>query len=153
MTQSDFTFLYLYPGTIHTVEDQFAHLQLWTCDYQTVAGKLVHDFGLKGEVSIRMLLGGWVWEAFTKRHRQSFLKRLRDLGVKFEISVVMKGTSVLMIGTDRVKLARGLKLQRRKKVITREQTRDMILRLGRGEFPKPADDFEVALELDLLLAE
>ena len=134
-------------------DEKYVKLRLWQDSYDSVAGKLVHDFGLKGEISIQILRGGWVWEAFTERHRKSCLKRLRDLGVTFEVSVVMKGTSVLMIGTDRVKLARGIKLQRKKKVITKKQTRDMILRLGRGEFPKPADDFEVALELDLLLAE
>ena len=133
------------------MDDQYAKYRLWEYDYQTIAGKLVCEFGLRGEKAIHVIKGGWVWEAYPKRFRQTFLKRLRDLGVSFEIVIVQKKMSVFMLGTDRIKLAAAIKKEAKARRITREQKIDYLLRLGKGEFPNDADDYEVALEFETLV--
>jgi hypothetical protein len=128
-------------------------LKLWEDDYETIARKLVHDYGFKGDKALKAIMGTWIWEAHTKNFRRTFLKRLRDLGVMFDVVKVKGNSRILVIGTDRVRLTKGIKDAAKKRIITPQQRGDYILRVARGTFPNPDDDFEVGLEMDLLLSE
>lgn len=129
-------------------------LKLWEDDYETVACKLLLDFKMgKDEASVKAILGTWIWEAHTKKFREDFLKRLRDLGVAFRVIKVKGRSHMLFIGIDRIKVAQGIKAAAEKHAITPKQKQDFLFRLARSEFPNPDDDYEVGLEMDLLLGE
>ena len=135
-------------------DNNYMPLKLWEDDYDTLAIKLLQDFGMeKDEASMKAILGTWIWEAHTKKFRHSFLKRLRHLGVAFRIVKVKGGSHMLFIGSDRIRVAGGIKVAAKGRVITPNQEQDFLFRLARSEFPNPEDDFEVGFEMDLLLSE
>lgn len=134
--------------------DDYVSLKLWEDDYDTLAIKLLQDFEMeKDEASMKAILGTWIWEAHTKKFRHTFLKRLRHLGVAFRIIKVKGGSHMLFIGSDRIRVARGITDAAEKRAITPKQKQDFLFRLARSEFPNPEDDFEVGFEMDLLLSE
>ena len=133
------------------VEPENMRLKLWEKDYEEIAAILVHEHGFKGETALKAIKGGWLWEGFKKSFRLDFLRRLRSLGVTFEIVQAKKRESVFMLGADRVQLAKAIRRAGQRRVITPEQRRLYLLRLGRGEFPDRDDEFEIGLELDLIL--
>jgi hypothetical protein len=152
------------PGISVTVRDHceggdwthntYKSLKLWEDDYETIAIKLLQDFEMeKDEASMKAILGTWIWEAHTKKFRLTFLQRLRHLGVAFRIVKVKGKSHMLFIGSDRIKVAKGITDAAEERTITPKQKQDFLFRLARSEFPNPEDDFEVGFEMDLLLSE
>jgi hypothetical protein len=138
--------------TVSITPDSNLDLKLWEDDYRTIAGKLICNHGFKGRTAIRAIKGGCMWEGFPMTFRKSFLRSLTKLRVSHSVISIKKGTSVLILGRDRVVIAAGIKELRRKKVITVGQRADFILRLSKDEFPNPDDEFEVAIEFDLIVS-
>lgn len=132
-------------------DEKFASLKLWEMDHDTLSKKLIYHFLFDDEQSMRAINGGWVWEAYTKKFRNTFLNRIRDLGVAPSVVKVKNGTHVLMIGADRRTLSKGIIEMAKEHKLTPEQRSAYLFRLARGEWPNMDDDYEIALEFDLLL--
>lgn len=118
--------------------------------HEDAVKKLICELGLKGKTSIKLLMQEMDWHDLHSFQKISFKKTFHENFIPFAICKTRFRRQVLLLGIDRVIMGRGLTDHVIRGKFSAIVSNKYALRLSRGKFPDPNNEYELALEMDLL---
>lgn len=119
--------------------------------YEECVQKLICELCMKGKQSVNLFMGRMSWHDVSTIGKSHYHRVFSRNGIPYRIYEVSYRENVLILGEDRLLIAKGLLLYSEAGKFNAIIRNQMIKRLSEGRFPDPDSESEIALEIDLLM--